>query len=80
MIRYLALGSDGSVGGYERADILLCDIAEHRRDGDEVKALWKRDEDSLATRFIPTTEDELREIELADRRTYEEAMAYQERL
>lgn len=52
---YLILGQDGSIGGYDRADILLCDLATN----ETPQAIWRRT-DSLQTRFAPSSVDEVR--------------------
>lgn len=61
-LKYLILGSDGEIGGYERADILLCDLATH----DQPLAIWKRTE-SLQTKYAPSSIDEVR-ADLAESR------------
>lgn len=55
MTNYLVLGSDGQLGGYERADILLCDLATH----DEPQAIWRRT-GGLQCQFAPSSVDEIR--------------------
>lgn len=55
MLNYLILGQDGSLGGYERADVLLCDLATN----EEPKAIWRRT-DELPSRFAPSSVDEVR--------------------
>lgn len=54
-MNYLILGQDGSIGGYERADILLCDLATN----EAPQAIWRRT-DELQTRFAPSSVDEVR--------------------
>lgn len=59
---YLILGQDGSIGGYERADILLCDLARNEKP----QAIWRRT-DELQTRFAPSSVDEVkRDMEAAN--------------
>lgn len=52
---YLVLGKDGSIGGYDRADVLLCDLATN----ETPQAIWRRT-DSLQTRFAPSSVDEVK--------------------
>lgn len=52
---YLILGSDGSIGGYENAHILLCDLATN----EAPQAIWRRT-DELRTRFAPSSVDEVK--------------------
>jgi hypothetical protein len=62
---YLVLGEDGSIGGYTRADILLCDYAVHSKDDQLPKAIWRRT-DSLQSVFAPSSIDEVkRDLEAA---------------
>lgn len=66
MLNYLILGQDGSLGGYERADVLLCDLATN----EAPKMIWRRT-DELRSRFIPSSVDEVkrdREIQKANER------------
>lgn len=59
MLNYLVLGKDGSLGGYDRADILLCDYAVHSKADEKPLAIWRR-ADSLETRFAPSSIDEVK--------------------
>jgi len=56
---YLVLGFDGSIGGYERADILLCDYAVHSKVDHLPRAIWRRT-DSMQAIFAPSSIDEVR--------------------
>lgn len=67
MVNYLVLGNDGLIGGYERADILLCDLAEHSKRSDAPLAIWRRTE-SLQIRYAPSSEIEVRADMEADYR------------
>lgn len=59
MIHYLVLDQNGVLGGYERADILLCDYAVHSKADQPPKAIWRRT-DELQTRFAPSSIDEVK--------------------
>lgn len=60
MIHYLILGDDGLLGGYERADVLLADYAEHSKHDDKPRMIWRLTK-GLATRYAPSSIDEVRE-------------------
>lgn len=59
MLNYLVMGQDGAIGGYDRADILLCDYAVHSRADHKPLAIWRRT-DELQSRFAPSSLDEVR--------------------
>lgn len=56
--RYLVLGSDGNLGGYQREDVLLCDLAMNKRDGSPAVAVYKIN-DGFRTIYEPVTVEEI---------------------
>lgn len=63
-IKYLVLGQDGNLYGYQREDILLCDIAEHKRDSEPHQTIFAA-QLGLITWYSPITVEELQDIERA---------------
>lgn len=55
MVNFIVLGKDGVLGGYERADVLLADVAVNG----EPQAIWRRTNE-MRTRFAPSSVAEVR--------------------
>jgi len=64
--RYLVLDADGTLHGYERLDVLLCDVAMNKRDGVLPSALYEV-QVGLTIRYTPTTYEALRAAYTAPR-------------
>lgn len=56
--RYLVLGQDGNLGGYQREDILLCDLATNKRDGDPAVQVYEIN-DGFRTIYQPVSVQEI---------------------
>lgn len=53
---FLILGSDGTIGGYAREDIMRIDLALHMRDGQPARQVYKLDQQAMFVTYVPTTE------------------------
>jgi len=65
-MKYLVLAQDGNLYGYQREDILLCDIAEHKRDGEPHQTIFAA-QPGFITWYSPITVEELQDIEKASK-------------
>ena len=57
--RYLVMDAEGTMHGYMRLDLLLCDLAMNKRDGILPGGIYEL-QAGLTTRYTPTTYEALR--------------------